>query len=298
MDGPSAGAPGVAGKVGELLDTIREGAFCAEQASLMRGFAYGILDPDGERHALAVAHWRECSACRRYVLSLRGLAAVLPPPPLPLALGAGMAAGAGASAAGAGAGASAAGAGGAAGGGWVLAGGGLGAKLAVGCLVAVSVGAGCVALTGVPIVPHYVPTVHHRHAARQNGHGLVGADVGFSSLAGGVQTLSSAAAIVHAGAARAGTSSVLTPADKASREFGLGQLASGVVPLDAKPEVTHAVYASRATHTARAASSSPSSGFEVVPASAHPAATSSDAGSSSGGSTSSSSAAQREFGLG
>ena len=59
--------PGVAGKVGELLETIRAGVCCAEQASLMRGFAFGILDPEGERYALALAHQRECPACRAYV---------------------------------------------------------------------------------------------------------------------------------------------------------------------------------------------------------------------------------------
>ena len=96
MDGARPGSPGVASKVGELLDTIRAGSYCAEQSSLMRGFAFGILDPDGERYALAMAHQRECPACRAHVLSLRGLASVLPPLPLPLVLGAGAAAGAGA----------------------------------------------------------------------------------------------------------------------------------------------------------------------------------------------------------
>ena len=79
MEGPGPGRPGVAGKVGELVETIRGGGWCEEQGSLMRGFAFGILDPQGERYRLALAHQRECPACRAYVLSLRGLAAVLPP---------------------------------------------------------------------------------------------------------------------------------------------------------------------------------------------------------------------------
>ena len=87
MEGSRAGSPGVAGKVGELLETIRAGSYCAEQSSLMRGFAFGILDPAGERYALAMAHQRECPACRAHVLSLRGLASVLPPLPLPWVLG-------------------------------------------------------------------------------------------------------------------------------------------------------------------------------------------------------------------
>jgi DNA-directed RNA polymerase specialized sigma24 family protein len=82
MEGAS-GRPGVAGKFAELLGTIKAGGWCEQQSSLMRAYAFGILDPDGERHGLAVAHCRECSACRAHVASLRGLAAVLPPPLLP-----------------------------------------------------------------------------------------------------------------------------------------------------------------------------------------------------------------------
>ncbi|HXA55363.1 MAG TPA: hypothetical protein VNV37_10880, partial [Solirubrobacteraceae bacterium] len=86
MEGRGAGAPGVAGKVGELLETVGGGRWCEQQGSLMRGFAFGILDPRGERYRLARLHQRECPACRAYVLSLRGLAAVLPPLPLPLTM--------------------------------------------------------------------------------------------------------------------------------------------------------------------------------------------------------------------
>ena len=80
MEGAGSGRPGVAGKVGELLETIKAGAWCDQQSSLMRAYAFGILEPGGERHALAVAHCRECPACRAYVASLRGLASVLPLP--------------------------------------------------------------------------------------------------------------------------------------------------------------------------------------------------------------------------
>ncbi len=201
MEGAGPGRPGVAGKVGELVETIRAGGWCEEQGSLMRGLAFGILDPEGERYQLALAHRSECPACRAYVLSLRGLAAVLPVPMfLPGVLGAGALAGAGAGvgagagtgvgAGGAGAGAGAgtgagagaqvgsgigalsasgaAGAGGVAGGGWLFA-GGIGAKLAVGCLV-VAFSAGCVALTGAPLLaPHHA--VDRRHLERSYGAG-------------------------------------------------------------------------------------------------------------------------------
>jgi DNA-directed RNA polymerase specialized sigma24 family protein len=82
MEGAGPGRPGVAGKLGELLDTIKGGGWCEQQSSLMRAYAFGILDPDGERHALAVTHCNACPACRAHVASLRGLASVLPPLPL------------------------------------------------------------------------------------------------------------------------------------------------------------------------------------------------------------------------
>src|SRR5947207_1072253 len=53
MDG-RRGRRGVAHKVGALVGTIGSGEWCAAQGSLMRGFAYGILDPGGERYGLAL----------------------------------------------------------------------------------------------------------------------------------------------------------------------------------------------------------------------------------------------------
>ena len=208
MEGAGPGRPGVAGKVGELIETIRGGGWCEEQGSLMRGLAFGILDPEGERYQLALAHRSECPACRAYVLSLRGLAAVLPVPMfLPGVLGAGALAGAGAgvgAGAGAGVGSSAGGAGagagagtgagagaqvssgigalsasgtagagaGAAGGGWLLAGGPVGAKLAVGCLIALGVGASCVALNVNPdhALGGHAPSSSAPFGRRRNGH--------------------------------------------------------------------------------------------------------------------------------
>ena len=180
MDG-RPGRPGVAAKVGSLRDTISTDAWCHEQASLMRGLAYGVLDPAGERYQLAVVHGRECPACRAYVLSLRGLAAALPPAPLLLHLALGTGAGAGALhglGAGAGTAASASAGHGAssavgvgAGGGWLLA-GGPAAKLAAGCLLALGVGAGCLALgTSAPETRRQADgSAHHpshaAHAAR------------------------------------------------------------------------------------------------------------------------------------
>jgi DNA-directed RNA polymerase specialized sigma24 family protein len=139
MEGDGAAHPGVAGKVSELVLAIREGRWCEEQSSLMRAYAFGLLDPEGERHALAVAHQRRCPACRAYVASLRGLAAIVPPGTLPLAGLAGGTAGV------------------AGGGGLLLAGSGAG-KLAAGCVAALALGGACVAagvhLAGPASAPH------------------------------------------------------------------------------------------------------------------------------------------------
>lgn len=86
MEGQGAGERGLAGKLGDLLATIGAGGWCEQQSSLIRAYAFGLLDPDGERHMLAIAHTRDCPACRMQVAMLRGLAAVLPPLPLLFAL--------------------------------------------------------------------------------------------------------------------------------------------------------------------------------------------------------------------
>jgi RNA polymerase sigma factor (sigma-70 family) len=262
MEGRGAGSPGVAAKVGALVQTIDEGDWCEQQGSLMRGLAYGILDPDGERYRLATLHRQACPACRAYVLSLRGLAAVLPPVPALLhwalagagvgvgggACGAGAGAASGACGAGAGAGSgggvAAAGAGGAgasgaagagplgalgggalsasgvagvgaAGGSWWLA-GSLGAKLAVGCLLALGVGAGCVALEG-QFGPTRAPAVHRLHAHRAAGARGSSSSLD-ASLASSRSTTVNAPAPAVASATTAG-SHISAPA-RASREFG------------------------------------------------------------------------------
>jgi DNA-directed RNA polymerase specialized sigma24 family protein len=154
MEGAGPGRPGLAGKVGALLSTIKAGEWCEQQSSLMRAYAFSILAPEGERYELAAAHLRECPACRAHVASLRGLAAVLPPLPLTFALAGGSGAAAGTTVGGgttsttAGSGAaSAAGAGSSTGGGagWMGGIGSLTAKLAV--LGVVAAGAG-IALHG------------------------------------------------------------------------------------------------------------------------------------------------------
>jgi DNA-directed RNA polymerase specialized sigma24 family protein len=221
MEGRGPGRPGVAAKVGALVGTIRDGDWCDEQGSLMRALAFGILDPDGERYRLALAHHSQCPACRAYVVSLRGLAVVLPPAFLPwgiaAATGAGLQAGRSLGGAVSASGVSgAAGASGAAGGTWLLGGGALGAKLAVGCLLALGVGAGCVALQGS--LPGPASSHSHGHAAgvRATASSSLRAP-GSASLVG---SAGGAARAWPGGVRSSGPSTPLTARAKATREFG------------------------------------------------------------------------------
>jgi DNA-directed RNA polymerase specialized sigma24 family protein len=325
MEGPGAGRPGVAGKVGELIEAIRGGSWCEEQGSLMRGYAFGVLDPEGERYRLALAHQSECPACRAYIRSLRGLAEVLPPLPALMhwvlggaaaGAGAGAHASAGHASAGAGGGASAgvgagggagagvgvASAGGAAGatagGGWLFAGGGIGAKLAVGCLVA-ALGAGCVALTGTPLAPRHA--VHHRHIGRVSGAGASGAQDALSSSVVNAQLVPDVSAPVR-GASSNPTSDhatvALSAAAKASREFGPEQALAGAASASTASSSSTAA-SPRNTLDAKAASTSTAPReFTSTATPASGGAPQARSSSSSSGSSSAGSAAQREFGIG
>jgi len=132
-------------KIGSIVEEIKAGAWCKSRESLIKAYALGILDPEGERHRMASAHLAECSACRRYVLALRGLAAATPPALLPVALAsAGVLGGGGGAAAG-----SAAAGKGAAGGGRQAGRGArtAGAVAAAAAVVAIAAG-GVIAATG------------------------------------------------------------------------------------------------------------------------------------------------------
>jgi DNA-directed RNA polymerase specialized sigma24 family protein len=312
MEGRGPGSPGVAGKVGVLLEAISEGEWCERQGSLMRGFAFGILDPRGERYRLARLHQRECPACRAYILSLRGLAAVLPPLPLPWGLGfagphhtvpnrtastrtpsarassprtpstrtspahaAGAKAGAGS---GAGTITASGGAGGAAGGGWLL-GGSVGAKLAVGCVLALSVG--CVALT---VAPHHAGASQRSRSRRPASASLADA----ASTATGSPALEGSAALGGAISGRPSTKGVphISPAARlaavrraadrhAQREFGLEQPASATATASSSPQSAPATARAASVQQAgtgaaesTASATESTSGSEVAPASA------------------------------
>ncbi len=300
MEGSGSGRPGVSAKMNGLLRTIGGGGWCEQQGSLMRALAFGILDPKGERYRLAQLHRRECPACRAYIVSLRGLAAVLPPLALPwgpgaIGFGGGAAAGAGAGGAaggagsgtGAGAGASAAptaaglggAAGGASAGGWLPLGGSLTAKLAAGCLLAAGVGGGCVALVATPA--HHPHRAHHRALALGGGSAFQEATLrGVASLTNG----QSAARAASTGTSPSqpssprrsqGASSAAVPANaQAQREVGFERASSAVVTTPSVAPIAR---------TSRAGSGRPSPSSSASPSSA--------SRTSGGG------AATREFGI-
>ena len=291
MEGRGTGSPGVAGKVGKLLEAISGGQWCEQQGSLMRGFAFGILDPRGERYRLARLHQRECPACRAYVLSLRGLAAVLPPLPLPWGLGfvaphhaapirtsgartspthaAGAKAGAGAGT-GAITASGAAGAGGAAGGGWLL-GGSIGAKLAVSCVLALSVG--CVALT---VAPHHAGASHRSRSRRLASATLADAPstatgsptlVGSTALGGAISGRSSPTAASRV-SPTARAAAVRRAADRhAQREFGLEQPASATATTSSSPQAAPPTARAASVHQTGTSAAESSSESAATPAS-------------------------------
>ena len=71
-------------KIAEFTQTIRNGEWCKEHESMMRAYAHHLLRPGGERHRLAEHHLADCPSCRRFVRTLEGLAALIPPVALPM----------------------------------------------------------------------------------------------------------------------------------------------------------------------------------------------------------------------
>ncbi len=76
---------GVSKKVGAFVGDIQRDEWCDARHSMIKAYALGLLDPEGERYALAVEHLERCSACRRDVIRMRGLASLSPPVPLMMA---------------------------------------------------------------------------------------------------------------------------------------------------------------------------------------------------------------------
>jgi DNA-directed RNA polymerase specialized sigma24 family protein len=275
MEGRGPGRPGVAAKVGALLGTIGDGDWCGEQASLMRALAFGILEPDGERHRLALMHHSQCPACRAYVASLRGLAAALPPGLLAwrtaaAVLASGSETGAraarglgGTLSTPAAAGASGAvGASGAGGGGWLIGAAPLGAKLAVGCALALGVGAGCVALDGHHDLQHSQHS-RRRHMLRPNAGSIVPANAEYrlSDLTAGAD-----GALVGTNVGtRATATAPVPPAVKATREFGPEQALASASGAEGAPSGSRQDSARRRSPSPALASAAAASGDAEAP---------------------------------
>jgi len=67
-------------KTQNLLRVLDDGEACAERRSLITAYAYGVLNPDGERYAAARQHIMECPACAATVRAQRGLCLLIPIP--------------------------------------------------------------------------------------------------------------------------------------------------------------------------------------------------------------------------
>jgi DNA-directed RNA polymerase specialized sigma24 family protein len=76
---------GVSKKVGAFVGDIQRDEWCDARHSMIKAYALGLLDPEGERYALAAEHLESCSGCRREVIRMRGLASLSPPVPLMMA---------------------------------------------------------------------------------------------------------------------------------------------------------------------------------------------------------------------
>ncbi len=85
---------GATKKIGVIVASISaRGCGDDEWARLMRDYALGLLTEDDRDYRRATDHIKDCTLCHRYVMGLRGLAAVIPPVGLPLMPGGGHEAG-------------------------------------------------------------------------------------------------------------------------------------------------------------------------------------------------------------
>ena len=72
-------------KIGGIVAGIdARGCGGDEWACMLRAYALGLLGEDERDYRRASEHIEDCASCRRYVMGLRGLAAIVPPVGLPL----------------------------------------------------------------------------------------------------------------------------------------------------------------------------------------------------------------------
>jgi DNA-directed RNA polymerase specialized sigma24 family protein len=75
---------GATKKIGVVVASITaRGCGGEEWTRLLRAYALGVLTPEDRDYARAEEHIADCLPCKRYVMGLRGLAAIVPPVGLP-----------------------------------------------------------------------------------------------------------------------------------------------------------------------------------------------------------------------
>jgi len=86
---------GASNRIAAVIERVQAGEHCESMSSLIRAYAVGMLDPEGEKYEQAEDHLSHCPACRRQVWVMRGLAAAVPPVPGIMLLAGGAASSAG-----------------------------------------------------------------------------------------------------------------------------------------------------------------------------------------------------------
>jgi DNA-directed RNA polymerase specialized sigma24 family protein len=213
---------GATRKIGGIVESINaRGCGGDEWARMMRSYALGTLAEGDRDYQRAEEHIEGCAACRRYVMGLRGLAAVIPPIGVPLlhitggifAFLARLLRGHGSANATSGTLQTAAAGGSAAGGGAGVAGSLSTVKVAA-VLVAAAASAGAVAVS-VTGVPHHRHGTRHVHVARS---APAFSRTGSAASAGAVGARESASSTARATTHSGGGSGRVTAVE---REFGI-----------------------------------------------------------------------------
>ncbi len=215
---------GATRKIGGIVASINaRGCGGDEWARMMRSYAFGTLAESDRDYQRAAAHIEDCAACRRYVMGLRGLAAVIPPIGVPFLPVTGHEAGIfgflarllrghGSANATSGALQTAAAGGSAAGGGAGVAGSLSTVKVAA-VLAAAAASAGAVAVS-VSVVPHHRHATRHVHVARAAPVLPTASAVSVGTVGARESASSATRGTTHSGAG----SGRVTPVE---REFGI-----------------------------------------------------------------------------
>jgi hypothetical protein len=171
----------------------------------------------------------------------------------------------------------------------------MGAKLAVGCLLALGLGAGCVAFTESPGGP---PAPRHSHRSARAGqasgvHHALDGSLNGAGLTPGASRGPGAGAV---GLERSASAAALSPAEQAAREFG-PERGSGQAEARSSFSADQAPRASSVS-SAKASSTTQSSGERSTQAASQGTGAARAAEASSAPESSAPTPADREFGIG